>query len=86
MLNLTFEDEDNYIVKVDPLFSPSLSTFTVPPIFSIIFLHILNPRPVPDLFTPLVSFNLQKLWKSFPMFSWEIPAPVSFINILKVKK
>lgn len=60
-MNLILEVEDNCIVKVDPFPYPSLSTLTFPPIFSIIFLHMLNPRPVPDLFNPFVSFSLQKL-------------------------
>jgi hypothetical protein len=61
--------------------SPSLSTFTFPPIFSIIFLQILNPSPVPLLFKPCESYNLLKLWKSFPKFSFEMPAPESFTTI-----
>ena len=56
---------------------PSLSTFTLPPIFSIICLHILRPSPVPSLFNPWVSANLLKLWKSFPRFSFSIPNPES---------
>jgi len=38
------------IIKVVPEPIPSLSILTVPPIFSIKCLHILNPNPVPYLF------------------------------------
>jgi hypothetical protein len=60
-----------------PLLSPSLSTLTLPPIFSIIFLQMLSPNPVPCLFYPLVSASLLKLWNSFPIFSYEMPIPES---------
>jgi hypothetical protein len=63
------------------LLTPSLSTLTNPPIFSIICLHMLSPRPVPYLFIPWVSESLLKLWKSFPIFSKLIPAPESFTLI-----
>jgi len=43
------------------LLTPSLSTLTTPPIFSMICLQILNPRPVPYLFIPWVSDSLLKL-------------------------
>lgn len=59
--SFTFDEEDSYIVNVVPCPIPLLSTFTDPPIFSIICLQMLNPKPVPALFIPVVSFNLQKL-------------------------
>jgi hypothetical protein len=65
---------------------PSLSAFTDPPNFSIMCLQILNPSPVPVLLIPVVSFSLQKLWKSLPRFSFCIPTPESLIFISKEKK
>ena len=59
----------------------SLSTLTVPPIFSIIRLHILNPNPVPLLFMFYVSANLLKFKNSFFRFSYAIPIPESLIDI-----
>ena len=48
------------ITKVVPVPSPSDSTRTAPPIFSIMCLQIDKPRPVPDLFLPSVSVSLPK--------------------------
>jgi len=78
---LIFEVAFNYIIKEDPCPKPSLFTLTIPPIFSIMVLQILRPRPVPYLFISLVSANLLKLWKSLLRFSYAIPTPLSLITI-----
>ena len=59
----TLEMEDMIITNVVP-FPYSLSIFTFPPIFSIMCLQMLRPRPVPCLLTPYVSANLLKLRNS----------------------
>ena len=43
----TLELATIYIMNDAPLSFPSLSTFTEPPIFWMIFLQMLKPRPVP---------------------------------------
>ena len=67
------------ITKVVPVPIPSLSTWTLPPIFSIICLQILSPRPVPYLLHPKVSCNFPKFKNNFPKFSLAIPMPESLI-------
>ena len=58
---LILEIAFNYIINEEPCPNLSLFTLTLPPIFSIIVLQILRPRPVPYLFISLVSDNLLKL-------------------------
>jgi hypothetical protein len=58
-----------------------LFTSTDPPIYSIIFLQIDNPNPVPYLFLAEFSSNLLKSMKSFYLPSSEIPTPVSIMLI-----
>ena len=59
-----------------------LFTSTEPPIYSIIFLHIDNPNPVPLAFSLEFSSSLLKLTKSFLIPSSDIPTPVSIMLIL----
>jgi hypothetical protein len=44
---LTLEWDESYIINLVPCPNPWLSTLTVPPIFSMMFLQILSPKPVP---------------------------------------
>jgi hypothetical protein len=64
------------IEKVDPL-PTSLTTLTVPPIYSTIDLQIERPNPLPDGFDLRCSSRLLKLMKSPPSYSGEIPQPKS---------
>ena len=61
----------------------SLTTSTCPPIFSIMFLHIESPRPVPFLLMCLFSSSMPKFWKRLSMPYWVIPYPVSSTHIWK---
>ena len=67
---------DKEILNLVP-FPTLLFTATEPPIYSIIYLQILNPSPVPFKFICLCSFSLAKSVKSFPIFSLDMPAPLS---------
>jgi hypothetical protein len=57
-------------------------TSTEPPIYSIIFLHIDNPNPVPLAFSLELSSSLLKLMNSFFIPSSDIPTPESIMLIL----
>jgi hypothetical protein len=69
------------MIKVVPWPIPSLSTLTLPPIFSIKCLQMLNPRPVPYLLHPEGSASFPKFKNNLPIFSRLIPIPESFIRI-----
>jgi hypothetical protein len=71
----------SFIIKVAPCPIPLLSTYTVPPIYSIKCLQILSPRPVPYLFYLLWSANLLKLINSLLRSSLAMPGPESVIEI-----
>jgi len=58
-----------------------LLQLTFPPIYSIIFLQIDSPRPVPPLFYSSFSCNLLKSMNNFEIPSSEIPLPLSAILI-----
>ena len=58
-----------------------LSTFVQPPICSMIFLQIDNPRPVPCLFLMELSSSLPKSMNRFFLPSSEMPIPVSMTPI-----
>ena len=73
----------NLITKVVPQPIPLLSTLTLPPIFSMRCLQILNPNPVPVLLRPSSSASLLKFKNSLPQFSFDIPRPESLILISK---
>jgi len=40
-------------------------------------LHKYNPKPVPDLLIPFVSLSIPNAENNFPLFSADIPIPVS---------
>ena len=61
-----------------------LVTETLPPIFSMIYLQILRPRPVPLVFDFACSFKLLKFINSLEMPSSLIPEPLSLMVILKL--
>ena len=71
------------IVKVVP-YPKMLSTFTSPPIFSIILLQILSPKPVPWEFILECSSSLPNSMNSFDRFSFLIPTPESIISIFSL--
>lgn len=71
------------IVKVVP-FPKMLSTLTSPPIFSIILLQILNPKPVPCALIFECSSSLPNSMNSFDRFSLLIPTPESIISIFSL--
>ena len=71
---------DKLIVNTVP-FPSTLSTLTVPPIYSIIRLQILNPRAVPEVLIFECSSSLPKSIKSFERFSCLMPTPESIISI-----
>ena len=58
-----------------------LFTDTLPPINSIIYLHTLNPSPVPFVFIALCSLSFWKSVNNLSMFSFLIPIPLSSIYI-----
>ena len=59
----------------------SLSQLTVPPMDSMIYLHIERPSPVPPLFLSEFSDSFPKLTNNFCTPSFEIPSPLSMILI-----
>ena len=71
----------SYMINDVPLSFSPLSSLTLPPIFSIMCLKMLRQSLVPWLFNPQLSASLLKLWNSFPMFSFDMPIPESFITI-----
>lgn len=71
------------IVKIVP-FPKMLSTLTSPPIFSIILLQILNPKPVPCALIFECSSSLPNSMNSFDRFSLLIPTPESIISIFSL--
>ena len=72
-----------YIVNVVPS-SNLLSTQTSPPMFSMSYLLILSPRPVPCLLIAEESSSFEKSRKSFDRSSHLMPIPLSMMSILKV--
>ena len=61
-----------------------LLTLTLPPIFSMMFLQIERPRPVPPLFKWEFSYSFEKLIKSLEIPSSLMPRPVSIMLIWKL--
>ena len=59
----------------------TLSALIDPPICSMIFLQIDNPRPVPCLFLMELSLSLPKSMNRFFLPSSEMPIPVSMTLI-----
>ena len=73
----------SFTVKVVP-YPSILSTVTVPPIFSIILLQMLRPKPVPWAFTFECSSSFPKSINSLERFSFLIPTPVSEMSIFNL--
>ena len=68
------------IVNIVPLLI-SLLADTLPPIYSIILLQILRPKPDPSKFNCYSSSNLLKSINNLFKFSFDIPIPKSYISI-----
>ena len=73
------------ILKVVP-YPMTLVTSILPPIFSMIYLHILRPRPVPLWLEFWCSYKLSKFKNILSIPSCEIPYPSSMILILNLLK
>ena len=65
-----------FIMNSVPIFY-LLYTLTVPPIFSIIFLHIDKPSPVPYVFLFEFSSSFEKSINNFSRPYEDIPTPES---------
>ena len=72
-----------FIMKVVPM-PTSLSTLTLPPNYSMIFLHIESPSPVPHLFLSELSSSLPKSTNNFLIPCSDMPTPLSIKLILRL--